>query len=79
MGWLEDHLTPILALVGAVVFVIRQEGIARTQSLMLAQLEKGFMGVNARLDTQNGRIGRLERWRAYQRGKANEPIEGDVS
>lgn len=78
MEWLEAH--PIL--VSLLVGFGAQIGAFAYFLMRLRQgmdaLSDGFKGINARLDILNGRVGRLEQWRAYERGRLGiAPDPGD--
>lgn len=60
----------LLAGVAVVVFAVRQESLGK-------QVRDGLSEMVAQVKIQNGRIGKLEKWQAYEAGRSGAPFNGE--
>ena len=55
-------------IVQTVILILGFHGLSRRIDEVRSENRTGFEGVHGRLDRVNGRVGRLETWRAYEQG-----------
>lgn len=66
----------LLAGVAVVVFAVRQESIGRQNAERYDAIVVELKAVYAQIKIQNGRVGALERWQAYENGRHGFPLNG---
>ncbi len=70
MEGLLDYWPMLVAGVAVIVFAVRQESLGK-------QHTKGLAEVVHQIKLQNGRIGKLEKWQAYEAGRHGVPFNGE--
>jgi len=67
---LMDYWPVLLSGVAVIVFAVRQESLGK-------QVRDGLSEMVAQVKIQNGRIGKLEKWQAYEAGRSGTPFNGN--
>ena len=70
MEGLLDYWPVLLSGIAVIVFAVRQESLGK-------QLRDGFAAIEKQVKIQNGRIGKLEKWQAYEHGRHGVPFNGE--